>query len=213
MSEATATLLQAELRLLYQRSTAHQRLCNYRRIWSGLVKSIHSEWCGRRLTVCRCAILSGKAGGAKPAALEQRSATAPERSQGTPGSHDARRLVAGPKDRKATSRRGTARKGGIVGAARTAFTVRVDAERRADVSYAHPIRRKGWPSGRIRVQGLEGFWSRPGAMSLVQGSKGGRRLWSMGPGESEVSSWSWSSGEAPGLGGFREGQERLLLNG
>lgn len=50
-------------------------------------------------------------------------------------------------------------------------------------------------------------------MSLVQGSKGGRRLWSWGPGESEVSAWSWSSGEALGLGGFREGQERLLLNG
>lgn len=42
--------------------------------------------------------------------------------------------------------------------------------------------------------------------NLVQGSKGDRRLWSWGPGESEVSSWSWSSGEALGLGGFREGR-------
>lgn len=83
-------------------------------------------------------------------------------------------------DREATSRRGTARKGGIVGAARTAFTVRVNAGRRADASCAHPIRREGWPSGRIRVQGLEGSWPRPGAINLVQGSKGGRRLWSMG---------------------------------
>ena len=34
-------------------------------------------------------------------------------------------------DREAASRRGTARQGGIVGAARTAFTVRVNADHRA----------------------------------------------------------------------------------
>lgn len=79
-----------------------------------------------------------------PAALERWSATALERRQGTRGSRDARRLVAGPKDRKAASRRGTARKGGIVGADRTAFTVRVHADRRPRRSNAHPTRREGW---------------------------------------------------------------------
>ena len=96
-----------------------------------------------------------------------------------------------------------------MGAARTAFTIRVNADHWAELLHTRIlIRREGWPSGRIRVQGLEGSWSRPGAINLVQGSKGGTRLWSWGPGESEVSSWSWSSGEALGLGGFREGQER-----
>lgn len=102
-------------------------------------ESFEARWCGRQLTAQRCAILSGEAGGAKPAALERWSATAPERRQGTRWPRDARRLVAGPKDRKPTSRRGNAHKRGIVGATRIAFTVRVNADR--ELSFGvHPIR-------------------------------------------------------------------------
>jgi len=81
----------------------------------------------------------------------------------------------------------------------------------------YPTQREGWASGRITVQGLEGPWSRPGAISLVQDSKGGRRPWSWGPGESEVSLgrgpaakrlvWlgSWGGQERPFLSADRNG--------
>lgn len=121
--------------------------------------SIRSEWCGRRLTARRCVILSGKAGGAKPAALERRIATAPERRQGTQGSRDARRLVAGPtgpKGGKPEGNRPQRRHRGCV-----PYRLHGPGECGSQgpvIPNAHTIRREGWPSGRIRVQGLEGSW-------------------------------------------------------
>lgn len=103
-----------------------------------------------------------KGRGAKPAALERRSATAPERRQGTHGSCDARRLVAGPSGLRGGKPEGNRPQGRHRGCGpyRLHGPGECGSQRRA-VSTAHPIRREGWPSGRIRVQRLEGSRSRP----------------------------------------------------